>query len=56
VSDAIRGAAPLLLGHEDAIGQARALDALRRSAETGVPVELEPSVTSPIPSSHWSDS
>ena len=56
VSDAIRGAAPLLLGREDAIGQARALDALRRSAETGVPVELEPSVTSPIPSSHWSDS
>jgi len=43
VSDAIRGDAPLLLGGEDAIGQARALEALHRSAETGVPVELEPS-------------
>jgi predicted dehydrogenase len=32
VSDAIRGEAELLLGREDAIGQARALDALHRSA------------------------
>jgi predicted dehydrogenase len=34
VSDAIRGEAPLLLGREDAVGQARALEALHRSAET----------------------
>jgi xylose dehydrogenase (NAD/NADP) len=41
VSDAIRGEAPLLLGRDDAVGQARALEALYRSAETGGPVELE---------------
>jgi D-xylose 1-dehydrogenase (NADP+, D-xylono-1,5-lactone-forming) len=41
VSDAIRGEAPLLLGRDDAVGQARALEALYRSAETGAPVELE---------------
>lgn len=40
VSDAIRGEAELLLGREDALGQARALGALHRSAETGVPVTL----------------
>jgi D-xylose 1-dehydrogenase (NADP+, D-xylono-1,5-lactone-forming) len=34
VSDAIRGEAPLLLGREDAVAQARALEALHRSAET----------------------
>jgi xylose dehydrogenase (NAD/NADP) len=34
VSDAIRGEAPLLLGREDAVGQARAIDALYRSAST----------------------
>ena len=32
VSDAIRGEAPLLLGREDALGQARAIEALYRSA------------------------
>ena len=38
VSDAIRGNAELLLGREDALGQARALEALHRSAETSQPV------------------
>jgi hypothetical protein len=32
------GTAPLLLGREDAVGQARTLDALYRSAETAAPV------------------
>ena len=32
VADAISGAAPLLLGRDDAVGQARAIDALYRSA------------------------
>jgi len=40
VSDAIRGEAELLLGREDALGQARALEALHRSATTGAPVSL----------------
>jgi xylose dehydrogenase (NAD/NADP) len=40
VSDAIRGEAELLLGREDAIGQARTLEALHRSATTGEPVAL----------------
>jgi len=40
VSDAIRGEADLLLGREDASGQARALEALHRSAATGVAVSL----------------
>jgi D-xylose 1-dehydrogenase (NADP+, D-xylono-1,5-lactone-forming) len=35
VSDAIRGTAPLLLGREDAVGQARALEALYDSAGSG---------------------
>jgi predicted dehydrogenase len=35
LSDAIRGDAPLLLGREDAIAQARTLEALHGSAETG---------------------
>jgi D-xylose 1-dehydrogenase (NADP+, D-xylono-1,5-lactone-forming) len=39
LSDAIAGEAPLLLGREDAVAQARALEALHRSAETGAPVE-----------------
>jgi D-xylose 1-dehydrogenase (NADP+, D-xylono-1,5-lactone-forming) len=56
VSDAIRGDAPLLLGREDAMGQARTLEALHRSAETRVPVEIEPAVAPPVPSSHWSAS
>jgi xylose dehydrogenase (NAD/NADP) len=38
LSDAIRGEADLLLGREDALGQARALDALHRSATSGKPV------------------
>jgi D-xylose 1-dehydrogenase (NADP+, D-xylono-1,5-lactone-forming) len=40
VSDAIDGKAELLLGREDAVGQARALAALHRSAETGEAVRL----------------
>ena len=40
VSDAIRGEAELLLGREDAVGQARALGALFESATTGKRVSL----------------
>jgi D-xylose 1-dehydrogenase (NADP+, D-xylono-1,5-lactone-forming) len=40
MSDAIRGEAELLLGRGDALGQARALEALHRSATTGAPVSL----------------
>jgi xylose dehydrogenase (NAD/NADP) len=40
LSDAIRGAADPLLGREDAVGQARALEALYRSATTGLAVTL----------------
>jgi xylose dehydrogenase (NAD/NADP) len=40
VSEAIRGEAELLLGREDAIGNARAIEALYGSAETGVPGRL----------------
>lgn len=40
VSDAIRGDAAPLLGREDAVGQARAIEALYRSAEEGRPVTL----------------
>jgi D-xylose 1-dehydrogenase (NADP+, D-xylono-1,5-lactone-forming) len=40
LSDAIRGEAPLLLGREDAVAQARALEALHRSAERREPVAL----------------
>jgi len=40
MSAAIRGEAEPLLGREDAVGQARALAALRRSAEEARPVEL----------------
>ncbi|MGH3111719.1 MAG: Gfo/Idh/MocA family protein [Gaiellaceae bacterium] len=40
LADAINGEAPLLLGREDAIAQARALEALHRSAETAAPVGL----------------
>jgi D-xylose 1-dehydrogenase (NADP+, D-xylono-1,5-lactone-forming) len=36
-SDAIRGEAPLLLGREDALGQARAIEALYRSASAEAP-------------------
>ena len=49
LSDAIRGRAEPLLGREDAVGQARAIEALYRSAATGAAVVLErvsqPSVT-----------
>jgi xylose dehydrogenase (NAD/NADP) len=40
LSDAIRGEGELLLGREDAVGQARTLGALHESATTGKPVEL----------------
>jgi xylose dehydrogenase (NAD/NADP) len=40
VSAAIRGEAELLLGRADAVGQARALEALHRSAETSATVEV----------------
>ena len=40
VSDAIRGEAELLLGRDDALGQARALEALYRSATDGEIVSL----------------
>jgi xylose dehydrogenase (NAD/NADP) len=40
VSDAIRGEAELLLGRDDAVGQARVLEALHESATSGQPVTL----------------
>ena len=40
VSDAIRGEGELLLGRDDAVGQARTLEALHESATTGAPVSL----------------
>ncbi len=40
LADAIRGEAPLLLGRDDAVAQARTLEALHRSAETGSAVAL----------------
>jgi xylose dehydrogenase (NAD/NADP) len=40
LSDAIRGEGELLLGREDAVGQARALGALHESATTSTPVVL----------------
>jgi xylose dehydrogenase (NAD/NADP) len=40
IGDAIHGTAPLLLGRDDAVGQARAIEALYRSAGTGLPVEM----------------
>jgi xylose dehydrogenase (NAD/NADP) len=40
LSDAIRGEAELVLGREDAVAQARAIEALSRSAETGEAVRL----------------
>jgi D-xylose 1-dehydrogenase (NADP+, D-xylono-1,5-lactone-forming) len=39
-ADAIEGKAEPLLGREDALGQARAIDALYRSAETAAAVSL----------------
>ncbi len=40
MSDAIRGEGDLLLAREDAMGQARALEALHESATSGAPVSL----------------
>jgi xylose dehydrogenase (NAD/NADP) len=40
LSDAIRGEAEPLLGRDDALGQARAIEALYRSADEGRPVRL----------------
>jgi predicted dehydrogenase len=40
LSDAIRGEGELLLGREDALGQARTLEALHRSATENAPVSL----------------
>ena len=40
LSDAIHGEAPLLLGREDAVAQARTLEALHRSAESRMQVPL----------------
>jgi len=40
LSDAIRGEGELLLGRDDAVGQARALEALHESATNGKPVSL----------------
>jgi D-xylose 1-dehydrogenase (NADP+, D-xylono-1,5-lactone-forming) len=40
VSDVIDGKAELLLGRDDAVAQARALEALHRSAQTGEAVQL----------------
>ena len=39
LANAIAGEAPLLLGRADAVGQARAIAALFRSAETGATTE-----------------
>jgi predicted dehydrogenase len=40
MADAVAGAAPQLLGREDALGQARAIEALYRSADQGVRVDV----------------
>jgi predicted dehydrogenase len=40
MSDAIRGRGELLLARDDAMGQARALEALHASASTSTPVTL----------------
>ena len=40
LSDAIRGRGEPLLGRDDAVGNAHAIEALYRSAETGAPVTL----------------
>jgi D-xylose 1-dehydrogenase (NADP+, D-xylono-1,5-lactone-forming) len=41
LGDAIRGLADPLLGREDAVGQARAIEALYRAAKDGVTVDLD---------------
>ena len=40
VGDAAAGGAELLLGRDDAMGQARTLEALHESAQSGTPVML----------------
>ncbi len=40
LADAVAGDATLLVGREDALGQARTIEALFRSAETGAPTQL----------------
>jgi predicted dehydrogenase len=40
LSDAIRGEGEPLLGREDAVAQARTIEALYRSAESGTPIQL----------------
>jgi hypothetical protein len=40
MSAAVRGEAPLLMARSDAVGQARAIEALYRSAELGRSVTL----------------
>jgi predicted dehydrogenase len=40
LSEAIRGEGELLLGREDALGQARSLEALHESATKGEPVTI----------------
>jgi D-xylose 1-dehydrogenase (NADP+, D-xylono-1,5-lactone-forming) len=40
VGDAIRGEAPLMLGRDDAIRQARTIEALYRAAEAAAPVPV----------------
>ena len=47
LADAIAGEAPLLLGREDALGQARTIEALFRSAESGTTTSLGGVVRSP---------
>ena len=40
LADAVRGEGELRLGRDDAVNQARAVDALYRSADSGSPVTL----------------
>jgi predicted dehydrogenase len=47
VSDAIRGDAPLLLGREDGVAQARAIELLYRSASSSPPAAAAPAVPEP---------
>jgi hypothetical protein len=42
ISAALLGGRPLPFGRQDGVSQARALEALLRSAQAGAPVELEP--------------
>jgi D-xylose 1-dehydrogenase (NADP+, D-xylono-1,5-lactone-forming) len=48
LSAAIRGEAEPLLGRDDAVGQARVIEALYRSAETGAPVEVAARTQTPV--------